>query len=102
MKQLFKTYELWGKTRVSDGLGGWVDTDTKIRDIDGVLSMLSGDSDGSRNKLMVESTHIFLCLVSETVTVGQTIRKSGDIYRIDYIDNPVEADSHLELYLKRM
>lgn len=102
MRELFKKYELHTFARTFDGLGGWTEIWTKVRDIYGVLSMIDGDSTRKANQLIVDSTNIFLCEIGEAALVGQRIKQGNVFYRIDYIDNPVEADSHLELYLSRV
>lgn len=81
----------------------------------GFLDLQNGDSKYSTNKAKVEeSTHIFLCGFNsniyslsipdpETKTVPNVrMIIKGMVYDVLLIDNPMEMDEHLEIYLRKV
>lgn len=78
---------------------------TEVKNITGWLDMVSGDS-GRLNfyAKVEESTHVFLC---DYFTIDFTAENArlvidGKVYDIRYIDNPMQSNQHLEIYLKYM
>ena len=64
---------------------------------------MSGDSNYDYKAKIEDSTHIFICDYVDLSTVD--IEKSralidNRVFDIKYIDNPMELNQHLEIYLK--
>lgn len=73
----------------------------------GWLDMQSGDSKRSvYNAKIEESTHVFLCDFNADIyaLAGQDVQMKckGTIYDVLYIDNPMEMDEQLEIYLRKI
>lgn len=69
----------------------------------GFLDLLSGSSDYiSYNSKTQESTHVFLCDYIKISFVPEQCRMiiNNNIYDVLLIDNPMELNQHLEIYLK--
>ena len=73
----------------------------------GFLDMQSGDSDYSKHKTKLEeSTHVFLCDFHSGIyaLADQDTRMicKGMIYDVLMIDNPMEKNEQLEIYLRKV
>lgn len=69
----------------------------------GWLDLQSGDSTTTFNAKIQESTHIFMCDYTDLngITADNSrVVIGGDTYEIKLIDNPMELNEHLEIYLK--
>ncbi len=74
---------------------------------DGFLDMQSGDSKRSvYNAKIEESTHVFLCDFNTDIyaLAGQDVQMliKGNVYDVLFIDNPMEMDEQLEIYLRKI
>lgn len=86
-------------------IGESVKSDTPYMSHAGYLDMMSGDTASSNyNTAITESTHIFICDYfdigidsPEKVLRGEI---GDDKYDIKYIDNPMNLNEHLEIYLR--
>ena len=94
-----------GKNALAEVKHQWAD---KVS-IDGWLDMMSGDSGYSTyNAFIAESTHVFLCDFDAEVYAlkeeqqSQRMIINGIVYDVKYIDNPMELNEHLEIFLKRI
>lgn len=78
----------------------WIDKTTLF----GWLDLSSGDSKHTTyNAKIQESTHIFICDYSDLA--GATSENArmiirGQVYEIMLIDNPMNMNEHLEIYLR--
>ena len=100
MQELYKDgFEVQSYTETEDGLGGWTETWTTDTTISGVLDLRRGDTTEVANKQTVNSTHILLTDI-HAINEKQRIVYDGKAYYVDYVDNPVNIDSHLEIYLR--
>jgi len=78
---------------------------TDVQEVKGFLDLMSGDSNfQSYDTKMQESTHVF---VMAFVVLHPTIRSStarlvlgSDVYDIMLVDNPMNLNRQLEIYLK--
>lgn len=99
------------KNAIGEGEKKWVDAFSH----DGWLDMQSGDSKYSTNKAKVEeSTHVFLCdyhsgIYALTIPDSKTkavpdVRMiiKGMVYDVLLIDNPMEMNEQLEIYLRKV
>ena len=74
--------------------------------LNGWLDLSSGDSaHTSFNAKIQESTHIFICDYQDLEAVGVTSENAravikNKVYEVLMIDNPMEMDEQLEIYLK--
>lgn len=74
-----------------------------LNPIVGWLDLMSGDSNYDYKAKIEDSTHIFICDYINLSTVD--VEKSralidNRVFDIKYIDNPMELNQHLEIYLK--
>lgn len=73
----------------------------------GWLDLQSGDSKYSTNKAKIEeSTHVFICDYHSGIYAlqGRDVRMiiKGVVYDVLLIDNPMELNEQLEIYLRRV
>ena len=100
-----------GKNAVGEAVKEW----RNVFSVPGWLDLQSGDSKYSTNKAKLEeSTHVFLCDYhsgiyaltipdekTKAVPVCQMIIK-GMVYDVLLIDNPMEMNEQLEIYLRKV
>jgi len=77
--------------------GAWSDTTVKIK---GSLDRLSGSKSGIAAQFIETATHVFLCPASSAVTTANRLKEGSNIYRILYIDTPLNMSHHLEIILE--
>lgn len=100
--ELFRTMEIREKVRVDDGMGGWTEDWTTVGTVEGVLDLMA-QSDNSyipAQKALERSTHIFICDTHPEVQQGRWLKDGDKYFEILDVDNPVEGDHHLEVYLE--
>lgn len=91
------------KTTEKNSIGEPVDTWKPYTNIKGFLDFLSGASDfQSYNAKIQESTHVF---IGDYVPINLQESEcrlvvDGKPYEITLIDNPMELNKHIEIYLK--
>lgn len=104
MRHLFKPgFKLQQKEETRGAMKGRVVTWNDVQTLEGVLDLLSGDSKEEANRMGIDSTHVFI-----TDNMGLKFEDAKDhrlvfnsrAYLIDYVDNVMEMDRHLEVYLK--
>lgn len=87
------------KNEIGESVLAWSDVLT----LPGWLDLSAGDSEHTNfNAKVQESTHIFLCDYQDLGVTAEDSRMIIDrmIYEILLIDNPMERNEHLEIYLK--
>ena len=85
--------------RMGEQVSSWTDYKT----IKGWMDLSSGDSKYSNyNAKIQESTHIFICdyVPLEVKTEKSRLLYKNEVYDILLIDNPMELNQHLEIYLR--
>ena len=100
-----------GKNVIGEGEKEWVGVFNQR----GWLDLQSGDSKYSTHKAKIEeSTHVFLCDYNPVIyalTVPDSKTKAvpdvrmiikGMVYDVLLIDNPMEKDEQLEIYLRKV
>ena len=93
-----------GLNYIGEAVTNWVDAVTSVY---GWLDLTSGDSKYSTYKAKIEeSTHTFLCDYNADVYsfagIDTRMVFKGFVYDVLLIDNPMELNDHLEIYLKRV
>lgn len=88
-----------------NGIGEVVPQFTTIHTLTGWLDFSAGDSKRtSFNAKIQESTHIFLCdhvqLDPRITAENSRMIINGKKYDVMVIDNPMEMNQHMEIYLK--
>lgn len=94
--------EVW-KNEIGEREQAWADAFSHA----GWLDLQSGDSKYSTNKAKLEeSTHVFLCDYHSGIyaLASQDVRMiiKGMVYDVLLIDNPMEMDEQLEIYLRKV
>ncbi|PGS81634.1 phage head-tail adapter protein [Bacillus cereus] len=88
--------------RTPDGIGGYLETWSKFKTVQGYLDLVNGTNLSSlQNAFTEESTHL---LIIPEYTDGITdemrvLDSAGRFYSITYPDNPMGIGHHNELYL---
>ena len=91
------------KNTVTNEIGESIETWNTIDIITGFLDLMSGDSKYLNfNAKLQESTHIFICDYKKLDVKVEKSRMviNNKTYDIMLIDNPMELNEHLEIYLK--
>lgn len=91
------------KNTVTNEIGESIETWNTIDIITGFLDLMSGDSRYLNfNAKFQESTHIFICDYKKLDVKVEKSRMviNNKTYDIMMIDNPMELNEHLEIYLK--
>lgn len=100
-------YETLTKTPTGEQVKEWAELQT----IKGFLDLMSSGKDyATYNKAMSESTHVFVCdYVSIVLPNGKKAKATelkatidGEDYDVQYIDNPMQLNYHLEIFLKKV
>lgn len=90
-----------------NSIGEREETWTDAISFEGWLDMQSGDSKRSvYNAKIEESTHVFLCDFNADIyaLADQDVQMliKGNVYDVLFIDNPIEMDEQLEVYLRKI
>lgn len=89
-----------GTTRnaIGEKTASWVD----VKTLNGWLDLISGDSQYTHKAKLEQSTHVFLCDYAEIDrnTENKRLVIGGKNYDVLWIDNPMELNQHLEIYLR--
>lgn len=91
------------RTSVPDGIGGQTLTWSDVDIVHGYLDMLTGSDENTvQNAFVEQSTHILIVpKYTEVITDKmRVVDAMGRYYDITYVDNPVNVNHHLEIYLK--
>ena len=91
------------KNAIGEAVKEWADAFSHA----GWLDLQSGDSKYSTNKAKIdESTHVFICDYHSGIyaLAGEDCRMiiKGMVYDVLLIDNPMELDEQLEIYLRKV
>ena len=84
-----------------NSLGELVYSFEKVAEIDGFLDLISGDRSNLQNAEIEQSSHLFVTFDFEKeLTINDQLVYNGKFYEITFVDNPMELNDHLEVYLK--
>lgn len=96
------TAEIQTKTITVNSIGEQEESWSTVKTIRGFLDLISGDSKyETYNAKIQESTHIFICDYTPLgVSVNTRLVVDGKTYDVMLIDNPMNLNRQLEIYLK--
>lgn len=97
------TAQLQTKTTSKNAIGEAIATWQTVQTLTGFLDLASGDSQYTQYHAKIqESTHIFICDYVQISALPENSRMlvNGKTYDVMLIDNPMEMNRHLEIYLK--
>jgi len=88
------------KNSIGEAAKNW----TNVQTLHGFIDLTSGDARYSNfNAKIQESTHVFICdyIVLNPAITSENSRMivNGKVYDIVMIDNPMELNQHLEIFL---
>lgn len=90
------------KNEIGESIATWEDAKT----LSGFLDLSSGNSNyTSYNTKISESTNIFICDYQDLSTIDVEKARmviKNQVYDITWIDNPMELNKHLEIFLKHI
>lgn len=97
--------ELQIKTTVKNEIGEGVSSWKTVNVLKGFLDFSGGDAKYSTyNAKIQESTHIFICdyieLDKQATSENSRMIVDGFVYDVKFIDNPMNLNQQLEIYLK--
>ena len=86
------------KNALGERVHDWADVMT----LKGFLDLSNGDSKYTYDTKLQDSTHIFICDYTpiDRNAADKRLTVNGAVYEIKLIDNPLELNEHLEIYLK--
>ena len=91
------------KEITKNAIGESIDTWNDYKEIYGFLDLSSGSSTyGNYNAKIQESTHLFI-MDYEELEINETNSRlicNDKVYEITLIDNPMNLNEHIEIYLK--
>jgi len=90
------------KNEYGESVAKWEDA----KSLKGYLDLMSGTSSYTAyNSKIAESTHVFICDYQDLSTINVENSRmiiNGKLYDVTYIDNPMELNKHLEIFLKHI
>ena len=97
--------EINENTDTFDENGSRIKDYTTIMSLFGWLDLITGDSKYDYKAKIEDSTHVFICDYLDMGEIDLEEAKAevnGEEYDIKYIDNPMELNEQLEIYLKKV
>jgi SPP1 family predicted phage head-tail adaptor len=97
-----QTFVAQSRTQTDDGIGGLTATWTDAVEFNGYLDLVTGtDLNNVQNAYTEDSTHVLVIpkYRDELTDNMRVVDASGRFYHINYVDNPVGMNHHIELYL---
>jgi head-tail adaptor len=108
-----KTFNILSPVTTEDEVGGIVTSWEEAFSVTGHIDLITGSdlpTGGGDNAFVENSTHIAIItpLPEDTITDAMRLQEGDSfgedenkrVYEITYVDNPVGAGHHLELYLR--
>lgn len=99
MNAVLQIKALGAKNNIGEATEEWINTDT----LTGYLDLSGGDSKYTvYNAKVQESTHIFICdyKILNATSENSRLIINDKVYDVLLIDNPMELNQQLEIYLK--
>lgn len=99
------TFKVQDYIETDDELGGITQEYQDVYTGEGYLDLLSGTNQNQiQNATIEQSTHVLICDYFENyqskIKDKMYVVLGGRRYLITYVDDPVQAHDHLEIYLK--
>lgn len=87
---------------IKNSIGEDIPTYTDSQSLVGFLDLLAGDTQRTYNSKLQETTHVFICdfVPIDDVPENSRFIINNEIYEITLIDNPMNLNQHLEIFLK--
>ena len=91
------------KTQADDGIGGFTDDWSDLKEVFGYLDLVTGtDLNSVQNAIIEQSTHVlilpeFISWVTADMRIVDSLKR---YYTITYADDPMGVHHHNELYCK--
>ena len=91
------------KTQADDGIGGFTDDWSDLKEVFGYLDLVTGtDLNSVQNAIIEQSTHVlslpeFISGVTADMRIVDSLKR---YYTITYADDPMGVHHHNELYCK--
>jgi len=94
--------ELQIKTVTKNEIGEQIESWSTVKTLTGYLDLSTGDTRYENyNAKIQESTHVFICdYVPLNVSIQSRMLINGITYDVSLIDNPMNLNRQLEIYLK--
>ncbi len=102
MDQVFDILK-YDKTTEKNDLGQYIASYIPNGNFRGWLDMLSGDETIDQKAIIANSTHVIVTPdIAVKLSIADHIDYNGQIYEVTFVDNPVNINHHLEIYLKKV
>ena len=94
---------LQAKTQAGDGIGGFTEDWSDLKEVFGYLDLVTGtDLNSVQNAIIEQSTHVlilpeFISWVTADMRIVDSLKR---YYTITYADDPIGIHHHNELYCK--
>ena len=94
---------LQAKTKADDGIGGFTEDWSDLKEVFGYLDLVTGtDLNNVQNAIIEQSTHVlilpeFISWVTADMRIVDSLKR---YYTITYADDPMGVHHHNELYCK--
>ena len=91
------------KTQADDGIGGFTDDWSDLKEVFGYLDLVTGtDLNSVQNAIIEQSTHVLILpeFISWVTADMRIVDDQKRFYLITYADDPMGVHHHNELYCK--
>lgn len=91
----------YDKTGKRNSLGQIIHDFQETVSFDGWIDFLSGEESNNQNAITADSTHVIITFETNLeIAISDRIRFKDKDYEVTYVDNPMELNDHLEIFLK--
>lgn len=93
----------YGKTARKNNLGQPIYDYLEKSSFDGYIDFLGGEETLNQKAITAESTHVIVTFETDIeLDKADRIMFGQKVYDVTYIDNPMELNDHLEIFLKQV
>lgn len=93
----------YGKTGRKNSLGQPIYDYAEMSSFDGWIDLLGGEETINQKAISSETTHIILTFDTDIeLDKADRVKFGKKVYEVTYIDNPMELNDHLEIFLKQV
>lgn len=102
MDQVFDILK-YDKTTEKNDLGQYIASYIPNGSFKGWLDMLGGNETIDQKAITANSTHVIVTPeINAQVTIADHVIYNGQVYEVTFVDDPVNINHHLEIYLKKV